>query len=50
MKKMNLKINFDFLSERSGDHKRRVPDISKIKKEIGSFNFKSLEDGIQKLI
>jgi len=50
MKKMNLKIDFDFLPERSGDHKRRVPDISKIKKGIGSFNFRSLEDGIQKLI
>ena len=50
MQKMHLKIDFKFLPERSGDHKRRVPDISKIKKEVGDFNFISLENGIQKLI
>jgi UDP-glucuronate decarboxylase len=50
MKKMKLKVNYEFLSERSGDHKRRVPDISKLIKEVGEFDFISLENGIQKLI
>ena len=50
MKKMKLNIDYEFLPERIGDHKRRVPDINKIKKEVGGFNFTSLKNGIEKLI
>ena len=50
MKKMKLEVNYEFLPERSGDHKRRAPNISKVIKEVGEFDFISLENGIQRLI
>ena len=50
MKKMKLEVNYKFLPERSGDHKRRAPNISKVIKEVGEFDFISLENGIQRLI
>ena len=50
MKKMKLEVNYEFLPERSGDHKRRAPDIIKVIKEVGEFDFISLENGIQRLI
>lgn len=50
MKKMKLEPNFNFMEERSGDHKRRVPDITKLLSQMGSFNFMSLENGIDKML
>ena len=50
MKKLGLKPSFKFLTERSGDHKRRVPNINKLLGQIGSYNFISLEDGLTKMI
>lgn len=39
-----------YLKERDGDHKRRVPDISKLKSIVGDYKFRSLNSGISKLI
>lgn len=40
----------EFLPERPNDHKRRRPDISKLKSIVGDLSFVSLEDGIKKLV
>lgn len=39
-----------FLPERVNDHKRRCPDIAKLKMELGHFIFTSLEVGLEKTI
>ncbi len=50
MEKLNLVPEFNFLSERKGDHLRRNPDITKLLSAVGEFNFTSLEAGIIKTI
>jgi nucleoside-diphosphate-sugar epimerase len=50
MTKLGLEPAFKFLPERSGDHKRRVPSVDKLLKQIGSFNFTSLDSGLTKMI
>jgi UDP-glucuronate decarboxylase len=46
MIKMNLIPKVEFLTERSGDHKRRCPDISKIISYIGEYKFIDLNKGL----
>ena len=48
--KMGYTPKIIYLKERDGDHKRRVPDISKLKCIIGDYKFISLNSGISKLI
>jgi dTDP-glucose 4,6-dehydratase len=50
MKCMKLEPKFAFTEERKGDHKRRVPDISKVLSEIGEFKFITLEEGVNKIL
>lgn len=50
MEKLGLVFKVSYLQERSGDHKRRQPDISKLKKIIGDYTFISLEEGISRII
>jgi len=44
------KPSFEFLEERSGDHLRRVPDISKLISSIGTFSFTPLDVGLEELV
>ncbi len=46
----NKKFNPKFLTGREYDHKRRVPDISKLKKLINDYPKISLETGLQKTL
>ncbi|MDY0277630.1 MAG: SDR family NAD(P)-dependent oxidoreductase [Acholeplasma sp.] len=50
MEKLGLAFKVNYLHERSGDHKRRQPDISKLTKIIGDYTFISLDDGIGRII
>ncbi len=47
---LNKKIQINSSKQRSGDHNRRCPDINKLIKSIGSYEFISLDDGIKKMI
>jgi dTDP-glucose 4,6-dehydratase len=50
MNLMNLEPRFIFLPEREGDHKRRKPTIEKLLKQIGSYKFMNLKDGLLEMI
>ena len=50
MNKMGKIPKFKFLPERSGDHKRRVPQIDKLIDQVGSFSFVDLGEGIQRML
>lgn len=50
MTKLDLHPKFEFLPERQGDHKRRVPNIQKLEAQIGKVHFTSLETGITKML
>lgn len=47
-----LKIdpNFEYTKDRKGDHKRRKPDITKLKSVVGDYEFVSLDEGLKKCI
>lgn len=50
MNQMNIKPNLEYVDSRSGDHKRRCPDISKLINQIGQYDFITIEDGIKKML
>ena len=50
MTKLGMEPKFNFLPERSGDHKRRVPDITKLLNQIGEFRFTTLEEGLDQML
>jgi nucleoside-diphosphate-sugar epimerase len=50
MEKLGLEFMVNHLEERSGDHKRRQPDITKLKELIGEYEFTLLEEGIDRII
>jgi nucleoside-diphosphate-sugar epimerase len=50
MQKMNKEPKFIYSTEREGDHKRRCPDISKLKNAIQLNDFVTLEEGIDKTL
>jgi nucleoside-diphosphate-sugar epimerase len=50
MRKMNREPKFIYLPEREGDHKRRCPDIAKLKNAIQMDGFIALEEGIDKML
>jgi nucleoside-diphosphate-sugar epimerase len=50
MQKMNIEPKFTYLPEREGDHKRRCPDITKLKSVSQMNGFITLEEGIDKML
>jgi len=46
----NKEFNPEFLLEREYDHKRRCPDISKLKKLINDYPKVTLEEGLKRTI
>ncbi|MEM8938855.1 MAG: SDR family NAD(P)-dependent oxidoreductase [Bacteroidota bacterium] len=50
MNLMGLDPKLKFLKERSGDHKKRVPDITKLENVVGKYDFISLNEGLKSLI
>jgi nucleoside-diphosphate-sugar epimerase len=50
MRKMNREPKFIYLPEREGDHKRRCPDITKLKNIIQMNGFVTLEEGIDRML
>lgn len=50
MKKMDKEPKFVFLEERSGDHKRRCPDLGKLFKFVDKQEFIELENGIELML
>jgi len=50
MAQMDLKPEFTFKEERAGDHKRRQPAIEKLLSEVGPFEFKNIQAGVQLML
>lgn len=50
MKQMNINPQIETTSERSGDHKRRKPDITKLLSIVGEYEFLPLHEGLKKCI
>lgn len=50
MSLMDLEPKFEITEERSGDHMRRRPDISKLLNVVGDFNFTELDSGLKKCL
>jgi nucleoside-diphosphate-sugar epimerase len=50
MRKMNKEPEFICLPEREGDHKRRCPDITKLKNTVQMNDFVTLEEGIDRML
>jgi nucleoside-diphosphate-sugar epimerase len=50
MSSMGLKPSYETSDDRSGDHMRRQPDISKLLKIVGDYNFIDLETGLSRCL
>jgi nucleoside-diphosphate-sugar epimerase len=46
----NLKPSFEFIENRSGDHLRRCPDLSKLFKYVKNYSFIGLNEGLKLVI
>ena len=50
MNQMYIDPKLEYLVSRSGDHRRRCPDIFKLMNQIGQFDFIKIECGIKKML
>lgn len=50
MSLMDLEPKFEITEDRSGDHMRRRPDISKLLNIVGDYNFIDLDSGLKKCL
>lgn len=50
MSLMDLEPRYEITEDRSGDHMRRRPDISKLLNVVGDYNFIELDSGLKKCI
>ena len=50
MSSMGLEPSYETSEDRSGDHMRRQPDISKLLEIVGGYNFIDLETGLRKCL